>query len=61
MFAVRDVHPNVEAAEAALITIRETQEPDRPTQRRSLHTWVHYVDLLLVFGGFLSPSAAKPP
>jgi hypothetical protein len=61
MFAARGVHPNVEAAGAAVITIRETREPDRPTHRRSLRTWVHSLDLLLVFGGFLFPSAAKPP
>ncbi len=34
--------------------------PDRPAQRRSLRTWVHAVYLMLVFGGFMSPSSAKP-
>jgi hypothetical protein len=60
MLALRGVHPNVEEAEAALTTVRDKPIPDRPTQRRSLRTWVHSVYLLLVFGGFMSPSTAKP-
>lgn len=60
MLALRGVHPRVEAAQAALEAVRETPIPDRPTERRSLRTWVHSVYLLLVFGGFLSPSAAEP-
>ena len=59
MLALRGVHPSVEVAESALSTIRLDKTPDRPSQRRSLRTWVHSVYLLLVFGGFLSPSAAK--
>ncbi len=61
MLALRGVHPNVESAEVALVRVRETPMPERPSQRHSLRTWVHSVYLLLVFGGFLSPSAAKPP
>ena len=61
MLALRGVHPSVESAEAALATVRETPVPDRPETRRPLRTWVHSVYLLLVFGGFLSPSAAEPP
>jgi hypothetical protein len=60
MLALRGVHPAVEQAEAALITVQNTPMPDRPTQRRSLRTWVHSVYLLLVFGGFMSPSTAEP-
>jgi hypothetical protein len=60
MLALRGVHPNVEQAEAALIAVQNTPVPDRPTQRRSLHTWVHSAYLLLVFGGFMSPSTAEP-
>ncbi len=60
MLALRGVHPNVETAQAALIMVRQTGTPERPTQRRSLRTWVHSVYLLLVFGGFMSPSAAQP-
>src|SRR5947209_8761837 len=61
MLALRGVHPDIESAEAAFATVQETPMPDRPTERRSLRTWVHSVYLVLVFGGFLSPSAAKPP
>ncbi len=60
MLALRGVHPDVEQAEAALIRVTNTPMPERPTQRRSLRTWVHSAYLLLVFGGFMSPSAAKP-
>lgn len=59
MLALRRIHPDVEAAEAALVAVREQGTPDRPEKRRSLRTWVHSVYLLLVFGGFMSPSAAK--
>ena len=58
--ALRRVHPSVESAEAALIAARDKKMPGRPAQRRSLRTWVHAVYLLLVFGGFMSPSSAKP-
>lgn len=61
MLALRGVHPNVETAEAALTTVGEQKMPDRPERRRSLRMWVHSVYLLLVFGGFMSPSSAKPP
>jgi hypothetical protein len=60
MLALRGVHPNVEQAEAALITVQNTPVPDRPAKRRSLRTWVHSAYLLLVFGGFMSPSTAEP-
>ncbi len=60
MLALRQLHPTVETAEAALVKVRDTPMPGRPTTRRSLRTWVHSVHLLLVLGGFMSPSAAKP-
>ena len=59
MLALRGVHPDVEAAEAALISVRDKGLPDRPDHRRSWRTWVHSVYLLLIFGGFMSPSVAK--
>ena len=59
MLALRGVHPDVEAAEAALISVRDKALPDRPEHRRSWRTWVHSVYLLLIFGGFMSPSVAK--
>jgi hypothetical protein len=61
MLALRGVHPDVESAEAALVTVRAAPIPERPTKRRSLRTWVHSVYLVLVFGGFMSPSAAEAP
>ena len=59
MLALRGVHPDVEAAEAALIFGPRQGIPDRPAQRRSWRRWVHSVYLLLVFGGFMSPSVAE--
>lgn len=61
MLALRGVHRNAETAEAALEVVRDMPMPGRPTARRSLRTWVHSAYLLLVFGGFMSPSSAKPP
>jgi hypothetical protein len=61
MLALRGVHPTVEEAEASLATVQSTPMPDHPTDRRSLRTWVDSGYRLLVFGGFLSPSAAEPP
>jgi len=61
MLALRGVHPNVKSAEAALINVKDAPMPERPTERRSLRAWVQSVYTVLVFGGFLSPSAAKPP
>jgi hypothetical protein len=60
MLALRGIHPDVGAAQAALVRVRDTGTPERPTEPRSLRTWVHSVYLLLVFGGFLSPSTAEP-
>ena len=60
MLTLRRVHPSVEAAEAALTSVRETPMPERPPERRSLRRWIHSGYLLLVFGGFMSPSTAKP-
>ena len=59
MRSTRGVHPDVDAAEAALISVRDKGSPDRPEHRRSWRTWVHSVYLLLIFGGFMSPSVAK--
>ncbi len=59
MLALRGVHPDVEAAEAALSSVRDKGTPDRPEHRRSWRTWVHSVYLLLIFGGFMSPSVAE--
>lgn len=60
MLTLRLVHPTVEQAEAALIAARDTPLPDRPPRRRPLRKWISSGYSLLVFGGFMSPSAAKP-
>ena len=59
MLALRGVHPDVETAEVALKSVRDKGTPDRATQRRSWRTWVHSIYLLLIFGGFMSPSVAE--
>jgi hypothetical protein len=61
LLALRGVHASVEQAEKALIATRDTPMPDSPETRRSLRTWVHSAYLLLVFGGFLSPSGNDDP
>lgn len=60
MLALRGVHPDVDAAQSALSAVRAMPVPERPPQRRSLRRWIHSGYLLLVFGGFMSPSAAAP-
>ncbi len=59
MLALRGVHPNVESAEAALVSVRGTPIPEKPPERRPLRHWIHSVFLLLVFGGFMSPSSGE--
>lgn len=60
MLALRRVYPDAESAKKGLIAISEKPMPDRPEHRRSLRTWVHSVYLLLVMGGFLTPSLEEP-
>lgn len=59
MLALRRVPPDVEAAGAALSSVGDKGTPDRPPRRGWSRTWVHSVYLLLIFGAFMSPSAAK--
>ena len=54
VLALRGVHPTVEAARAALAQVRDIPEPGKPVKRRPLRTWVRSVNLLLIFGGFVS-------
>jgi hypothetical protein len=58
LLVLRGVHPSVEAAQSALDVIRTTSLPDKPSERRSLRTWVRSVRAILVLGGFLSPRAS---
>ena len=54
VLALRGVHPTVQAARAALEKVRDVPMPDKPATRRSLRTWVRSVNILLIFGGFVS-------
>jgi len=54
MLALRGVHPTPDAAEKALTAVRDSPQPEKPSTRRPLRTWIHSGYLLLVFGGFLS-------
>jgi hypothetical protein len=59
VLALRGVHPTVDAARAALEQVRDVPLPEKPDKRRSLRTWVHSVNLLLIFGGFASAPSDK--
>ena len=54
VLALRGVHPSVDAARTALETVHNAPSPEKPTERRSVRTWIHSVYLVLIFGGFLS-------
>ena len=54
MLALRGVHPTVDAARSALLPVRDTPMPKKPTARRPWRTWVRSVYVLLIYGGFLS-------
>ena len=51
---LRGVHPSIDAARAALLSVRDTPLPDKPAARRPLRTWVRSVYVLLIFGAFLA-------
>ena len=59
ILALRGVHPTIEAARTALLEAQAIPEPEKPTKRRPLRTWVHAGYVLLILGGFLSGSATK--
>jgi hypothetical protein len=59
LLALRGMYRTPEAAEEALIAVRDAPPPDKPQARRPLRTWVRSVYRLLVFGGFLSPPKDK--
>ena len=54
VLALRGVHPTVDIARGELEKVRDVPLPEKPTERRSLRTWVHSGYVLLIFGGFLS-------
>ena len=59
MLALRGVHPTVDAARSALLGVRDTPLPDKPTVRRPWRTWVRSVYVVLIYGGFLSAPSDK--
>ena len=59
MLALRGVHPTVEAARSALLPVRDTPLPEKPTARRPWRTWVRAVYVVLIYGGFLSAPSDK--
>ena len=57
VLALRGVHPTTDAARAALLEVRDAPLPEKPSERRSLRTWVRSAYVLLIFGGFVSAPA----
>jgi hypothetical protein len=57
---LRGIHPDLEAARAALEQVRAVPIPDKPAHRRPIANWYRSVRMLGVFGGFLSPPSAEP-
>jgi hypothetical protein len=58
---LRGVHSTVEAAEAALIAVRDGPPPAKPAARRPVRLWYESIKRLLVFGGFLAPPSDNSP
>jgi hypothetical protein len=56
ILVMRQVHPTVEAAKAALRKVIDDPSPDKPTERRPLRVWVRSIYTMLVYGGFVTPS-----
>jgi hypothetical protein len=59
MLALRGVHPTIDAARSAVLSVQDAPVPQKPSERRPLRTWVHSVHELLIFGGFLSAPSGK--
>jgi hypothetical protein len=59
LLVLRGLHPSVQAADEALEVIRATPLPDKPSRRRGVGDWIRSARAILVFGGFLSPKAAR--
>ena len=56
ILVMRQVHPTVEAAKAALRKVIDDPSPEKPTERRRLRVWVRSIYTMLVYGGFVTPS-----
>jgi hypothetical protein len=59
ILALRGVHPTIDAARSALLEAQAVPEPEKPTKRRPLLTWVRAGYVLLILGGFLSGSSSE--
>ena len=59
MLALRGVHPTIDAARSAVLSVRDVPMPEKPSGRRPLRTWVRSVYVLLIFGGFLPAPSDK--
>ena len=59
MLALRGVDPSVDAARSALLAVRDTPLPEKPTARRPWRTWVRAVYVILIYGGFVSAPSDK--
>jgi hypothetical protein len=56
LLVMRQVHPTVETAKAALRKVIDGPSPEKPTERRPLRVWVRSIYTMLVYGGFVTPS-----
>ena len=54
VLVLRGVHPTADAAREALVKVQDAPLPEKPTARRPLRVWVRSVNILLIYGGFLS-------
>ncbi len=59
MLALRGVHPTVDDARSALLSVRDAPLPEKPAARRPWRTWVRSIYVLLIYGGFLSAPSDK--
>jgi hypothetical protein len=59
MLAMRGVHPDIDAAQAALVAVQTTGRPAKPDRRRPLRLWFDSIRRLLIFGGFIDPPSGK--
>ncbi|HEY5143595.1 MAG TPA: hypothetical protein VII98_08845 [Solirubrobacteraceae bacterium] len=54
ILVLRGAQPTVDAAKDALLEVRDSPLPEKPTTRRPLRVWVRSIYTMLIFGGFLS-------
>jgi hypothetical protein len=59
LLSLRGVHPTVDAAQAALIAVRDGAVPASTKGRGRLALWFDSIRRLLVFGGFISPPKSE--